>query len=244
MRMHATIFAIGISLFIGAAGCGLETEGEPIGDSESQIKSVRSFVAKGSGYFPDSSRMEGGFVDMRETKLRTLQQFLDGQADYVSVAMDVGIFKYRQRLRIKEFNEKYGKEIVFRVVDTGGAFKGKGTSRMDICTANRKASLDSTVNGTLHVDVVDDNAAPGTVPSPTREPGPKTPQRPVPPPLEPRPLEPDVSEPRSTGCISDGACNPGNDGAGLICVAARCVPGCRTDAQCPGRKICVTSQCR
>ncbi len=50
-----------------------------------------------------------------------------------------------------------------------------------------------------------------------------------------------------THCSSDGACNPGNNGSGMICSAqGYCVPGCRTDAQCPGIKICdaVTKQCR
>ena len=41
-------------------------------------------------------------------------------------------------------------------MDTGGAFRNKGTTRMDICTANEKASLDPTINGKLTVDVVDE----------------------------------------------------------------------------------------
>jgi hypothetical protein len=44
--------------------------------------------------------------------------------------------------------------------------------------------------------------------------------------------------------VSDGQCNPGNDGSGLICVGGQCVPGCNTDAQCPGVKRCVSGQCR
>ncbi|HEY8076684.1 MAG TPA: hypothetical protein VIF62_21310 [Labilithrix sp.] len=45
-------------------------------------------------------------------------------------------------------------------------------------------------------------------------------------------------------CAADGDCNPGNDGSGLVCSAGQCVPGCRTDAQCPGVKTCVSGQCR
>lgn len=67
----------------------------------------------------------------------------------VSVAMDSKAFPYGTKLRIPELEAKYGKQIDFRVVDTGGAFKGKGTSRIDVCTANRKASLDPTINGPL-----------------------------------------------------------------------------------------------
>jgi hypothetical protein len=48
----------------------------------------------------------------------------------------------------------------------------------------------------------------------------------------------------SASCTSDGQCNPGNNGSGLICSGGRCVAGCRSDAQCPGVKICVSGQCR
>lgn len=107
-------------------------------------------ASRGTGYYPHNSRMEGGYKDMKGKPLHTLQDFLAGRAPYVSVAMDnrAGI-KYGQPLRIKELEEKYGRPIDFRVVDTGGAFKGKGTSRIDICTANRQASLDPTINGPL-----------------------------------------------------------------------------------------------
>ena len=45
-------------------------------------------------------------------------------------------------------------------------------------------------------------------------------------------------------CSSDGMCNPGSNGAGLICQGGRCVAGCRSDAQCPGVTSCVSGQCR
>lgn len=109
----------------------------------------QKFKARGTGYYPDASPLEGGFVDRRDQKLRTLQDFLSGKASYVSVAMDSRAFPYGTKLRIPELEAKYGKQIEFRVVDTGGAFVGKGTSRIDICTANQKASLDATINGPL-----------------------------------------------------------------------------------------------
>jgi hypothetical protein len=238
--------------------------------------SSKSFVAKGTGYFPDSSSMEGGFTDRKGAKLRTLQQYLAGQADYVSVAMDANAFSYGQRLRIHELNTKYGKDIPFKVVDTGGAFTGKGTSRIDICTANSKAASDSTINGQLHIDAVaaNDNQPPaptGTptpAPLPTTTPTPKptkptTTPRPVPttstfpttpsfpPPSDPTPTLPDFPDDPETGssgggtsCSSDGACNPGNDGSGLICVGGQCVPGCHSDANCPGVTTCQSGQCQ
>ena len=112
--------------------------------------SGESFTTRGTGYYPDSSALEGGFVDRRGAKLHTLQDFLAGNATYVSVAMDSNAFEYGQKLRIAELEAKYRQVIEFRVVDTGGAFSGKGRTRIDVCTANRTAAGDATINGTLH----------------------------------------------------------------------------------------------
>jgi len=119
------------------------------GAAPSMTPTGQQFTAKGTGYFPDNSPMEGGFKDRKGAPLHTLQDFLSGKSKYVSVAMDSKAFPYGTKLRIPELEKKYGRPIEFRVVDTGGAFKGKGTSRIDICTANRKASLDPTINGKL-----------------------------------------------------------------------------------------------
>ena len=45
-------------------------------------------------------------------------------------------------------------------------------------------------------------------------------------------------------CTSTGQCNPGNNGAGLICIGGTCKPGCLSDAQCPGSTSCIGGQCR
>jgi uncharacterized protein YcfL len=45
-------------------------------------------------------------------------------------------------------------------------------------------------------------------------------------------------------CSSDGDCNPGNDGAGKICVSGACAPGCHTSDQCPGSTTCVSGKCQ
>lgn len=110
---------------------------------------AKQYTAKGTGYFPDNSPMEGGFQDRKGNPLHTLQDYLAGKAPYVSVAMDSTAFDYGTKLRIPELEKKYGRLIDFRVVDTGGAFKGKGTTRIDICTASQKDSVDATINGQL-----------------------------------------------------------------------------------------------
>lgn len=235
----ALLFAVlGTVASVACASPTSDTEGDD-SSSSALSGSGTSFVARGTGYFPDGSAMEGGFVDRKGVKLHTLQQFLAGQAPYVSVAMDVNAFSYGQRLRIHELNTKYGQDIVFKVVDTGGAFKGKGKSRIDICTANNKASLDPTINGTLHIDAIAANAP---------APAPTTPPAPTPAPAgdddddDSTTTSSSSSSSGSTGggatCSNDGMCNPGNDGSGLICVSHQCVPGCHSDAQCPGSTSC------
>lgn len=107
------------------------------------------FTARGTGYYPDASPLEGGYVDRLGRPLHTLQDYLAGRAAYVSVAMDKNAFPYGTKLRIPELEAKYGRPIEFRLVDTGGAFRGRGTGRIDICTENRRASLEPTINGPL-----------------------------------------------------------------------------------------------
>jgi 3D (Asp-Asp-Asp) domain-containing protein len=213
-------------------GCGGDVDDEAFGESADEIRVSSSFTSRGTGYYPDASPLEGGFVDRIGKPLRTLQQFLAGNAAYVSVAMDTPAFKYGTRLRIRELDAKHGRAIIFRVVDTGGAFRGKGRTRIDICTANQRASLDPTINGTLHIDVIDENSpgnldepAPGPTPTPSPSPSPA---------------------PGGGGatCSFDGQCNPGNNGAGMICTSGRCVKGCRRDNQCPGSLTCSSGQCR
>jgi len=112
--------------------------------------SSKAYSAKGTGYFPKHVGQEGGPNDMIGKPLHTLQAFLAGKAPYVSVAMDkqAGL-PYGTKLRIPELEKKYGRPIEFRVVDTGSAFKGKGTSRIDICVRDFAASLEETLNGHL-----------------------------------------------------------------------------------------------
>lgn len=211
---------LGIFTASTLAGCGASSEDAAAASSDDALHVVSSFTARGTGYYPDSSALEGGFVDRRGVRLRTLQQFLSGEATYVSVAMDATAFPYGQRLRIHELEAKYGRAIPFRVVDTGGAFRGKGRSRIDVCTASRSASLDPTINGALHIDVISDSGGDDADPTPTAPPA------------------------DDATCASDGDCNPGNDGSGLVCSGGQCVPGCHASWMCPGSTSCVDGQCR
>lgn len=130
-----------------------EASSTPLTDTPDQCARMGtqsySYAARGTGYYPSSSSIEGGFTDRLGRPLQTLQAYLAGNASYVSVAMDSTAFPYGTELCIPELEEKYGQQIVFKVVDTGGAFSGMGTSRIDICTANEAASEDGTINSSL-----------------------------------------------------------------------------------------------
>lgn len=228
--MNAFRFGSALSFIVVVSACTANpAASEDTAGSEDDLSVTSSFTARGTAYYPANNALEGGFTDRRGVRLKTLQQFLAGSASYVSVAMDANAFRYGQRLRIRELDAKYGKPIVFRVVDTGGAFRGKGRSRIDVCVGSRAASYDPTINGTLHIDVINE-AGGGTAPDPAPDPA---------------PTQQDPEGPAGGGaaCKSDGACNPGNDGSGLICVGGQCVPGCHIDAQCPGATTCVSGQC-
>nr|XP_022319350.1 uncharacterized protein LOC111122087 [Crassostrea virginica] len=104
----------------------------------------------GDGLLPSGRPIEGGFVDMRDHPLMTLQDYLEGRVAHVSVAMDnhIGI-PYGTHVCIPELNRKYHRFIDFVVVDTGSAFYGKGYSRIDICVRTRHDSFENTINGPL-----------------------------------------------------------------------------------------------
>jgi 3D (Asp-Asp-Asp) domain-containing protein len=107
-----------------------------------------------TGYFPDSSEMQGGYVDRKGKPLQTLQNYLRGRAPYVSVAMDHTDrrFPYGTMLRIPDLEKRYGRCILFRVVDTGGAFVGRGHSKIDVCNDSYNSAV--SMNGWSQVYVV------------------------------------------------------------------------------------------
>ena len=74
-----------------------------------------------AGLTPKERRMEGGTRDRRSRPIHTLEQHLADPVahPYVSVAGDDAIFPYGQRLILSAWPD-----AVFRVVDTGGHFRG------------------------------------------------------------------------------------------------------------------------
>lgn len=116
----------------------------------------RVYRTRGTAYYPHDSKLQGGFLDRRGKKLVTLQDFLDGKSKYAAVAMDKTVLPYGTNICIPHLNEKYDTAIAFRVVDTGGAFRGKRTTRMDICTRSKKHTVDPAINRSFEFVVCDE----------------------------------------------------------------------------------------
>lgn len=121
-----------VALLASAAGLGgaalmwRQSEGVAAATA-SAVESGGTFAARLTGYWPYAAktaaekRMEGGHNDRKGKPIHTLEQH---RADpvlhpYVSVSGDDVIFPYGQRIEIDQWPG-----VVFRVVDTGGHFRG------------------------------------------------------------------------------------------------------------------------
>jgi hypothetical protein len=87
------------------------------------------------GMTEKQKKMEGGATDRMGKPLRSLEEYLTGAAEYVSLACDKlggppGSDKrfrvYGTKVRIAEVDAMVGKPVVFKLVDTGGHFYGAG----------------------------------------------------------------------------------------------------------------------
>lgn len=123
------------------------------------------FTAKGSGYTREDTLMEGGSRDRIGHPLWTLQEALEGIVDprtkqpdprnlppYIGIAMDVrmkGVIPYLTRVSILELEELYNRKLIFRVVDTGGAFMGAELTKLDVCCNTQRHTMEPTLNGPL-----------------------------------------------------------------------------------------------
>jgi hypothetical protein len=101
---------------------------EPQGDQGAQSTQGRGLVdLKLTTYWPfaatpEERKMEGGLKDRKGNPLHTVEDFLAGKSDYVSLAGDYTIWPYGQKVLIPWGD----KTLTGRVVDTGGHFFGAG----------------------------------------------------------------------------------------------------------------------
>ena len=88
------------------------------------------------GMTEKEAKLEGGPTDQKGNPLQSLEEFMDGKVSWVSLSRDDlagppggdSRFKeYGTKVRISEVEKLMGKNpIEFRLVDTGGNFRGKG----------------------------------------------------------------------------------------------------------------------
>jgi hypothetical protein len=103
-----------------------------------------------AGMTDKQKKMEGGPTDPMRKPLCSLEDYLKGEAAYVSLARDylggppggdARFRKYGTKVRIREVEALVGRaNIEFRLVDTGGHFYGrgkvvkvKGAEPIDLC---------------------------------------------------------------------------------------------------------------
>jgi hypothetical protein len=87
------------------------------------------FRVRPTGYWPftareDEKKMEGGVHDRIGAPLYTVEDFLAGKSDHVSLSGDLDIFPYGQKLIIEGWPG--APNLVGRVTDTGGNFFNVG----------------------------------------------------------------------------------------------------------------------
>jgi hypothetical protein len=150
-----------------------------------------AFVARATGYHPidDPSdpefKMEGGRIGAavwhgkklaRQEPLFTLDQFRRGEAPYVSVAMDntkANPIPYGTMLESPDLPG-----VPLKIMDTGSAFRGKGTSRIDIARDTKEgANADENNRPLRFVQMSPDRSAIGEVPERALIAGEPPPQR-------------------------------------------------------------------
>lgn len=101
-----------------------------------QFSTFNTWYCPGGGTSESERRLEGGPFDRKGAPAYTLEQYLEGKAPYVTVAMDSNAFPYGTTVYNGKFKDSKGNLIPFRVTDTGGAFKNMGTQKMDIASSS------------------------------------------------------------------------------------------------------------
>ncbi|CAK9819982.1 hypothetical protein ANTQUA_LOCUS10393 [Anthophora quadrimaculata] len=112
-----------------------------------------------AAYYPNfNSDDVSDYLDVKMKKLRTLQDFLDGRGEFVTVSMDLdGGIPYGTKLCIPELNEKFQRQIPLQARDRSHyddvQTESLDFSHVDICVRTEEDTYDNSVNGivTLYV---------------------------------------------------------------------------------------------
>lgn len=152
MRVAAAAAAAAVVVFLArkafvAASTSASTE-----RAAADVDAGRPLPVRLTKYWPYAAteserRMEGGVLDRRGKPLHTLEDHLADPAahPYGSLAGDPAVFPYGQALRLDPWPG-----ALFRVVDTGGAFRGPkkryrrpGEEPLDVCVKSKKTAVPS-----------------------------------------------------------------------------------------------------
>lgn len=148
------------SAAVNRASLGISSS--PVTNQTGTIVKVRltEYYPFHQGLTPAQRLMEGGTNDRKGKRLQTLEDYIAGNASYVSLACDFlggapgnrSEFKvYGYRVRIPALEQRFGRDsIEFRLVDTGGHFYGNGKEirvagyePIDVCRSSRPSKEDS-----------------------------------------------------------------------------------------------------
>jgi hypothetical protein len=130
-------------------GSAVDSEGTHT--SSIQIRATGYYPFQ-EGLTPAQRKMEGAPVDRKGKPLFTLEDFLAGRSEYVSLSGDFKVFPYGQKL-ILDWN---GKKIIGRVTDTGSHFFGVskvyralGHEPIDVCVESSKTIVPKLITGQI-----------------------------------------------------------------------------------------------
>lgn len=130
------------------SGTASLSEGDVVVQSPNGAKGAQVSLRL-TGYWPFSAtaaelKMEGGVNDRKGKPLHTVEDYLAGKADHVSLSGDDAIFPYGQRIDIPWGS----RTLIGRVTDTGSHFRGAGklyrvagSEPIDVCVATSKTVI-------------------------------------------------------------------------------------------------------
>lgn len=129
-----------IGVFLSARKTEKAVEGAVAGTGTPEVKVRLTHYYPFAAVTEAEKKMEGGTKDRKSRPLRTVEDFLSGRSDYVSLAGDHTLWPDGQKLLVPWGD----KTLVGRVVDTGGNFYGskkviraQGYEPIDVCVFDR-----------------------------------------------------------------------------------------------------------
>ncbi|KAG7211019.1 hypothetical protein KM043_016381 [Ampulex compressa] len=103
-----------------------------------------------SAYYPKTeSENEADYLDARQKKIRTLQDFLDGRADFVTASMDMSGIAYGTKICIHELNHQYRRQVPLQVRDSSPSSnqsRHPDFSHVEIAVRTEEDTYDKSVN--------------------------------------------------------------------------------------------------